>query len=444
MVPRSRALLRRIDTVRGARDEDGLSILETILALSLFALVIVGVAASANAGLRLTGVSNSRQAATQVATEHIELLRSSEFTTLGMPAGQTYDGAGTPDENVTGGNYLVPLSNPVTEPLVIGTTLPNGHKPPPVKLGARSFQVYQYVTDPAGPDIEKRVTVVVRFKDTSAAGGEDEVAFSSLVAPGSIGFAGTTTTTVSSSTTAPTTTVAPTTTTAPAACAGDTTAPSPSRFEITGGTGANTTEYVNNTAVQLKAYATDSCNPVRVQFSNDNITYGSLHTITINPEVIGWNLTAGDGLKTVWFRFVDPSNNAVTVTDTVTIDTFIPSTPTGFAGTSSKNGNDLDVSFTWNNDARDGSPTTYVSSYQIFRRSTATGSFTSQGSVTVGSGAGQCLQTAGTCSFSQTKIDGSVSWSFYIVAVDQAGNPSPATSTLTCSKPSGNNVVACS
>lgn len=428
-----------------AKGEDGLSILETILALSLFALVIVGVAASAGAGLRLTGVSNSRQAATQVATEHIELLRSAEFTSLGMPTGTTYDGAGTPDENVSSGQYLVPLSNPVTEPLVVGTTLPGGHKPAVVEIGARKFQVYQYVTDPAGTNVEKRVTVVVAFRDTSATGGTEQLAFSSVVAPGSIGFASTTTTTASATTVPPTTPTTATPTTLPTTpCPGDTAGPVATRFEIAGGTGGNSTEYVNGNSVQLKAYATDSCTPVKVAFSNDNITYGSLNTISVNPEVLGWDLIPGDGLKTVWFRFVDPSGNVTLKTDTVNLDTFTPTAPTAFTGSSSKNGNDLDVALTWPNDARDGSPTSYVSSYQIFRRSTASGTFTSQGSVTIGTGSGQCLATAASCNFSQSKIDGSVSWSFYVVAVDQAGNISPATVIRTCSKPSGNSVVACS
>src|SRR5687767_9048254 len=72
---------------RARRDEDGFSILETVLALALFAVMVVGIAASAGSGLRLTSTSNARQEATQIGVRAIEVMRGANYDTLGMPTG---------------------------------------------------------------------------------------------------------------------------------------------------------------------------------------------------------------------------------------------------------------------------------------------------------------------------------------------------------------------
>lgn len=426
--------------------EDGLSILETILALSLFALVIVGVAASAGAGLRLTGQSNSRQEATQVAVKAIELLRAADYSSLGMPTGTVYETAvvGSPDQDVTSTNeYAVPLANPVTEPLVAGTTLPGGHKPPVVALGSRRFQPYQYVTRPSGSQNRKRLTVVVTYKNTGAAGGTSRIVFSSLIGPGSIGFpSSTTSSSTSSSTTSSTTTSSTTTsTTAPPTCT-DTSAPAGTRAEIASGTGTDGVDYVNSTSVQLKTFATHSCGPVRVEFSNDGATFASLTTITGNPTVVNWSLAPGvDGVRTVTFRFISASSSTTTQTDQATLDTQEPTTPTGFAGTSTKNSSKYDVALSWLNNSSDGAGA--VASYEVFRKAGSSGSFASVGSVIAGSGSGQCPSGA-SCAFAQNDLDGGTSYSYYVVALDRAGNPAMPTATRTCARDNSNTAVACS
>ena len=438
-------------------DEAGLSILETVLALSLFALAIIGLATSAGAGLRLTGESNSRQGATQVATRFIEAMRAADWNTLGMPSGQTYDTtAGSPDlrvdQTATPKTFSVPPGSSLVEPLVDNGNLPNGHKPTEVEQGARRFQAYQYVTIPAGTTDQKRATVIVTYRDTRASGGTAEVAMSTIIFKGAIGFGASSTTSSSTTSTAPTsTTLASTTTTtsvAPAGCAdtADGDGPIVTVAEIASGTGSGgAVQYVNSQSVQLRYAGSDTrCPPPLVQFKNETGGYGGFQPVTTATSATNWLLTPGDGVKTVTFRFVDQNGNQTLVDRTVEIDTVVPNRPSGLIGTITKSGNDITAKITWNNDSRDGAETAYVSSYEIRRRvGSGTPEFLAAVPVKATAGnAGDCVQTNATCSFSDLGPLGNTTYVYEVVAIDRAANASPVSNPTTCN-PSGNGTVNC-
>ncbi len=82
--------------------------------------------------------------------------------------------------------------------------------------------------------------------------------------------------------------------------------------------GAATT---NSTAVTLTLAATNATN---CSLSNDGSAYNTPFPFTASKA---WNLTSGDGLKTVYFKCVDNESNwSAPVTDTITLNTTVPDT----------------------------------------------------------------------------------------------------------------------
>lgn len=77
-------------------------------------------------------------------------------------------------------------------------------------------------------------------------------------------------------------------------------------------------------AVTLNLSATDNSGAVSsARFSNDGTNWGAWGAYASAKT---WNLTSGDGLKTVYAQFMDAAGNASsTVSDTITLDTTAPS-----------------------------------------------------------------------------------------------------------------------
>jgi hypothetical protein len=98
----------------------------------------------------------------------------------------------------------------------------------------------------------------------------------------------------------------------------DTTPPSGSVLINSGA--ANT----NTTAVSLTLSATDGTSGVnQMQFSNNGTTWSTLEGYSTSKA---WDLTAGDGTKTVYVRFTDTAGNTSgSFTDTILLDTTAPS-----------------------------------------------------------------------------------------------------------------------
>lgn len=83
------------------------------------------------------------------------------------------------------------------------------------------------------------------------------------------------------------------------------------------------TDYTNSTSVTLTLSASDEGSGIyQMRFSNDGSNWSSWEAY--NPSRI-WNLTAGDGIKTVYAQFRDNALNASSnFTDTILLDTTPP------------------------------------------------------------------------------------------------------------------------
>jgi len=97
----------------------------------------------------------------------------------------------------------------------------------------------------------------------------------------------------------------------------DTTLPSGS-VAINGGAAAT-----NKPTVTLTLSATDNSGTVsQMQFSNDNVTYSAPESDATSKT---WTLPSGDGIKTVYVKFSDPSGNwSTAASDSITLDTTPP------------------------------------------------------------------------------------------------------------------------
>jgi hypothetical protein len=86
--------------------------------------------------------------------------------------------------------------------------------------------------------------------------------------------------------------------------------------------GAATT---TSASVTLNVTSSDATSGVATTAaSNDNVTYAP-----VSGSAPAWTLTAGDGLKTVWYRVTDVAGRTTTVSDTITLntDTTAPNPP---------------------------------------------------------------------------------------------------------------------
>ncbi len=96
----------------------------------------------------------------------------------------------------------------------------------------------------------------------------------------------------------------------------------PPSGSITINGGVTATRDVN---VLLTINATDNSGVVsQMRFSNDDKSYSPAEPFTTTPK--SWTLSTGDGTKTVYVRFADPSGNwsATVMKDTIVLDTTAP------------------------------------------------------------------------------------------------------------------------
>jgi Tfp pilus assembly protein PilV len=85
---------RGAEPLRIGTGEAGLSLLELVVAMSVFVLVILGVVASIDSGLTLTRNNRMRSVAANLASQEMDTVRSSSFTTLTpRTVSQVVDGA---------------------------------------------------------------------------------------------------------------------------------------------------------------------------------------------------------------------------------------------------------------------------------------------------------------------------------------------------------------
>lgn len=419
-----------------------------MLALTLVAVVMIGLGVSASGGLRLTAQSNARQAAVEVATRTLEQLRASDYAGLGLLSSTSWDGAGTPDDDVNKSvsppTYTVPLDNPVTEPLILTGTHP--HRPTSVTFGSRTFDLWQYVTWADQAKGEKRATVVVQYRSADADGRVNRVSLSSLYTAGEIEFRSSSSSTTSSSSSTSTSTT--TTTAPPSSCStNDGSGPSVSRFEIQSTTGPDSVRYVTQTGITIAVTYTEPCSPVRAELSGGAAT--SDVAVGASPTTLAYTLASTEGAHAVSGILRDHFGNLATpATDTVVLDLTNPTAPSSLSGSATKSGSSRYVELTWRNDSLDDDPvstgTRYVASYAIYRKIGSSGGFAHLATVPVSSSgaSGTCLNSATNCTYRDSGLSDQ-SYTYYVVAVDQAGRVSSKTQERNCVIPNSSTTVSC-
>lgn len=445
-------------TIEGPPDrcaEDGLTIVEVMVASALLLLVATSVFTALDSGLRLQAATRQRATATAWADHLMELARNQNYDAIGLSStGAAVDAAvaavasGDTDNpnlrlrrNGSSGclefNTGTPAS-PSWERLIVADwyTPPNasatcatqavnndfhlvhaGGVNDHVAVGspAVTYGGWVFVTWAAVEGLSdvyyKRVTVVVRFP--SPMGGISRlVAASSLFSLGYVPAPSSpspsTSTSTSSSTT---TTTAPPVTTLPAGCTpttGDTEGPTGS-ITLAGGAGyTNQTSLAINNMVLDRPNGSGAAGLATMEYSNSGpggpwlpgpaAPYGDVHS--------GWPVAADDGAKQVWARFTDCNGNVspAVITDTIVLDQTLPPAPT-LTGTSRNKRIDL----RWDAVSDPGSSASGIASYRVYRFD--------KGTVTP-------LAVVTGTSYTDNGLTNGQAYTYWVTAVDRAGNES--------------------
>ena len=138
------------------KGEEGFSIVELLVAISLFGIVLTAVAAAFVSAAESVGNQRLRTAATRIAIDRLETLRSMPFTELDGQAGQATE--------VTPDGRAFPILTEVTS-IDAATGLPSA-PPPPLTV--------------------KQITVTVSW---TSKGATRDVSYSTAIAPGEAGVA---------------------------------------------------------------------------------------------------------------------------------------------------------------------------------------------------------------------------------------------------------------
>jgi len=441
--------------VRHHRAQDGLTIIEVMVASFLLLVVATAVFTALYGGLRLQASARQRAAATAWADHLMELARNQNYDAIGLSStGAAIDAAiaAVPAGDTDNPDLLLRRSasnclelntgtaaSPAWERLVVAdwytppsaaTTCAtqtvnndfhlvhaggaNDHVAPGTP--AVTYAGWVFVTwapvDGVSNVYYKRVTVMVRFP--SPTGGISRlVRSSSLFSLGYVPAPASPSTSTSASTSTSTTTTipGPTTTTLPAGCtpqAGDTEGPAGS-IALSGGAG-----YTNQTSVAINNSVSDLPNGsgasgmATMQFSNTGSTgpwqpslaaaYGALYS--------GWPVPAGDGTKQVWARFTDCNGNvsSAVISDTIVLDETRPPAPT-LTGTPGNKQIDL----SWSAVTDPGASASGIANYRVYRLD--------QGTTT------PIAVVTGTHHHNSGLTNGQA-YTYWVTAVDRAGNES--------------------
>lgn len=433
-------------------DEAGFTVVEVIVALSLFMLTAAALAVGSGGSMRMIGTSNGRQGATQAASAVMERLRPVPYDAVALDPTTVFEAdPASPDSLVADGVvFNVPLENGGAEPLVLGGQV--AHRETTRERGF-VFETYTYVTWPTETRDHKRVTIITQWNGTDHHGVPNRVKLSSLFSPGSIAWSGTadvngdgivdadldgdgipdvdlngdgvpdaeetvtaepvlTDTTTTEDTSGPTCLVTT-----------DLTPPAVDEFIITGGTGTLITHTASN-VLDLKITLRDICLPITVQISTDHgTTWGSWEAY---PGTYRVAVPAVEGEATVSMRAKDSNQNITARQDTtVRIDSTPPTTPGAFTAIPAA-GNKADLSWTASTDP--GGLEGFLAGYRIYRRLGSTGAYTVIKEISAtGTGGGSCSSLA--CSWRDgSRSSGSV-YTYFMTAYDAAGNESGATTS---------------
>lgn len=400
------------------RDEDGFSLAEIMVALTIVSVGMLALAGTASTGARMLAEARQRQAATEIANREIEHIRNIPYDDVALTGTITRStDPERPDYWVSdAGTGYDHDQNGTHDPLVIDSAGAITHSEN-ITVGPTQLTIYRYVTWVDDPDVTgaqdyKRLVLIAFYRAPVNNGRAREVRASVLFTPGSVFVSGEQAGGTVGSTSSPTPTPSPTPS---GSCSGDTEGPTGS-FTIVSGTGAEQ-GYTSSTTITLSLAPVDSCTPITVRFSNDNVTFGSSVTYdALNPTTT-WTVPGGDGTKSVWGRFTDGVGNVrnLTTARTIVLDQTLPTVPGTLTRTLSCSGADRTVNLSWGT-----SSDANLLGYRIYH--------------SVDNGPYSVLSTTSGLTGSDTHKKTLDSVRFKIASYDRAGNESVYTNEISLAK----------
>jgi hypothetical protein len=388
-----------------------MSLIELVVAITVLAIVMTGLAASIGFSLKSVQLARARQVAEAAANKRLEELRDVDYSQLALSTMPVYNAEpDNPDHWVSGTSYDYTGEGDFEEMIVeTDPAGPVAHIESPVTVGGTVVDVYQYVTwvdEPsiAGTQNLRRVTVVVEYHNIAVKGTHNILRESMLFTPGTVtldGESGGATT----STTSPSTT---TTTEPPVAGCGS--------FSASGG-GATEGGFTASTTVTVTFSLSDCGSDLYVNLSNDGTTWGPDIFYDATDPTTAWTVTGGDGTHAISGRVRSGVAGVpwALPSDSIILDTTAPTTPGSLTRTVGCQGSTRTVNLSWG-----AGSDTYLVGYRVYR--STDGTTWQIVSSTTGNAA----------SDSHSKTLATVR--FFVKAYDKAGNESNATNTITLSK----------
>jgi len=172
-----------------------MTIVELMVAISILAIIMTGLALSIGVNYKAVALARSRQVAESIANQRLEELRDVDYDSMALSSQPVHSAVVTnPDYYVStnGVNYDV-TGTGQNEVLIVDTAGPGPveHIESPVTVGTTVVDVYQYVTwvdDPgiAGLQNLKRLTVVVQYHSVPTVGQSRMLRESVVLTPGNV------------------------------------------------------------------------------------------------------------------------------------------------------------------------------------------------------------------------------------------------------------------
>lgn len=394
--------------------EAGMTLVELMVAISVVAIIMTGLALSISVNYKAVALSRNRQVAESVANERLEEMRDIDYSSLAINSQPVHStDPNDPDYWVSASGTTYDVNGAGNdETLIVNTTSgPVQHIETPVQVGNTVVDVYQYVTwvdDSSIPGTQnlKRISVVVSYHNTPQIGLSKILRESVILTPGNVTLSGSATTTTSSTTSTSSTSTTSTTTTA-SACGS---------FSVTGSSGA-ATGYTASTTVTITLSASTCGGGLIANFSNDGgTTWGSDVSYTTNPTTLAWTLSPGNGTKTISGRLRTGSSGTPwnLTSQSIILDTTAPTTPATLSRTLSCAGSTRTVVLSWS-----ASTDTYLTGYRVYVSSGSTYSL---------------LLSTSSLTATTTNSKTAASISYYVKAYDAAGNESSASPIVSLAK----------
>lgn len=392
-----------------------MTLVEVMVAVSVLALVMSGIALSIGVNYKAVALARARQVAEASANKRLEELRDVDYASMALSSQPTHSSDPTnPDHWVsTNGTTYDVTGQGDDETLIVNS--PNGpitHLESPVTIGTTVVDIYQYVTwvdDPGIPGTQnlKRLSVVVEYHTVPIVGGSRILRESVILTPGTVTLGASATTTTS--TTSTTTPVSTTTTTGATNCGS---------FSVAGSSGASVGYSASTTVTITMSMASCSDPNMYLNFSNDGgTTWGPDVTWNASTPTVAWTLTSGEGTKTITGRARHWSGGSPWSigSQSIILDTIPPTTPASLSRNLSCSGSTRTVVLSWS-----ASSDLHLTGYHVYR---------STDGVTW-----NLLASTSSLTYTDTNSKTLTSVRYYVTAYDAAGNNSSASPTITLSK----------